>query len=115
MPSNSNCGPLGRQGVYAVLVDITDAVAEELQLPFAAISMEMVYRGLFHFTSVYADGKATDVICQITCNCSACLLMQRSQLTSRSIRFYAFPPPAASNGVTLIVMSCEVIPENVPE
>jgi Transposase DDE domain len=48
--------------LYAVLVDLTDAVAEQLQQPFAAISMEMVYRGLYHFTSVYADGQATDVV-----------------------------------------------------
>jgi len=30
--------------LYAVLVDLTDAVAEALQKPFAAISLEMVYR-----------------------------------------------------------------------
>lgn len=30
--------------LYAVLVDLTDAVAEALRRPFAEISMEMVYR-----------------------------------------------------------------------
>ncbi len=34
--------------LYAVLVDLTDAVAEELNRPFSALSMEMVFRGLYH-------------------------------------------------------------------
>jgi hypothetical protein len=33
--------------LYAILVDLTDAVAEALKQPFAAISMEMVYRSLY--------------------------------------------------------------------
>jgi hypothetical protein len=33
--------------LYAVLVDLTDAVAEALNRPFHALSMEMVYRGLY--------------------------------------------------------------------
>ena len=48
--------------LYAVLVDLTDAVAEALNQPFAAISMEMVYRGLYHFAQAYHRGEATDVV-----------------------------------------------------
>jgi IS4 transposase len=33
---------------YAVLVDLGDAVADELSLPFDRISLEMIYRGLYH-------------------------------------------------------------------
>ena len=33
---------------YAVLVDLGDAVADELSLPFDEISLEMIYRGLYH-------------------------------------------------------------------
>jgi hypothetical protein len=33
---------------YAVLVDLADAVADELSLPFDRISLEMIYRGLYH-------------------------------------------------------------------
>ena len=33
--------------LYAVLVDLTDAVAEALERPTAALSLEMAYRGLF--------------------------------------------------------------------
>ncbi len=36
--------------LYAVLVDLTDAVAQELDQPFAALSLEMVYRSLYFFT-----------------------------------------------------------------
>ena len=34
---------------FAVLVDLGDAVAEELLVPFDSISLEMVFRGLYHF------------------------------------------------------------------
>lgn len=47
---------------YAVLVDLGDAVADELSLPFDRISLEMVYRGLYHFTVAYDQGKTTDPI-----------------------------------------------------
>ena len=47
---------------YAVLVDLGDAVADELSLPFDRISLEMVYRGLYHFTVAYEQGKATDPV-----------------------------------------------------
>lgn len=45
---------------YAVLVDLGDAIADELSLPFDRISLEMVYRGLYHFNVAYDKGKATD-------------------------------------------------------
>jgi hypothetical protein len=47
---------------YAVLVDLADAVADELTLPFDRISLEMLFRGLYHFNHAYANGKATDPI-----------------------------------------------------
>jgi hypothetical protein len=48
--------------VYAVLVDLTDAVAEALGKPFRAVSIEMVYRGLYHFTQAYHRGAATEPV-----------------------------------------------------
>jgi hypothetical protein len=33
--------------LYAVLIDLSDAVAEELNLPLDRISVEMVFRGLY--------------------------------------------------------------------
>ena len=47
---------------YAVLVDLKDAVADELSLPFDRISLEMIYRGLYHFSVAYDKGKALDLI-----------------------------------------------------
>lgn len=47
---------------YAVLVDLGDAVADELTLPFDRISLEMIYRGLYHFSVAYQKGKASDPI-----------------------------------------------------
>jgi hypothetical protein len=48
--------------LYAVLVDLTDAVAEALNKPFHALSMEMVYRGLYHYTVARQRGKAEDPV-----------------------------------------------------
>ena len=54
--------------LYGVLVDLTDAVAEALNRPFAAISMEMVYRSLYFFTSAYQRGEADDLITYLADN-----------------------------------------------
>jgi hypothetical protein len=48
--------------LYAVLIDLTDRVAEVLRRPFSEISVEMVYRGLYHFTMAYHKGKASDPV-----------------------------------------------------
>lgn len=47
---------------YAVLVDLGDAVADELSLPFDRISLEMIYRGLYHFSVAHDKGDADDPI-----------------------------------------------------
>ena len=47
---------------YAVLVDLGDAVADELSLPFDRISLEMIYRGLYHFSVAHDKGNADDPI-----------------------------------------------------
>jgi hypothetical protein len=48
--------------LYAALVDLTDAVAEELDQPLDALSLEMAFRGLYHFTVALQRGEATDPI-----------------------------------------------------
>jgi hypothetical protein len=48
--------------LYAVLVDLADRVAEVLQRPFSEISIEMVFRGLYHFTMDYHRAKAQDPV-----------------------------------------------------
>jgi hypothetical protein len=37
-------------------------LADELSLPFDEISLEMIYRGLYHFTMAHQKGKATDPV-----------------------------------------------------
>ncbi|MBK1720803.1 hypothetical protein CKO23_00875, partial [Thiocystis violacea] len=48
--------------LYAVLVDLTDAVAEALQRPFAELSMEMVYRSLYFVVAEMQRDPTTDPI-----------------------------------------------------
>ena len=45
--------------LYAVLVDLTDAVAAALHRPATTLSLEMVYRGLYHFTQATQRGLTT--------------------------------------------------------
>ncbi|MGB5737545.1 MAG: IS4 family transposase [Thiohalocapsa sp.] len=47
---------------FAVLVDLGDAVAEELRIEFDRISLEMLIRGLYHFSVAYQNGLATDLV-----------------------------------------------------
>lgn len=46
--------------LYAVLVDLSDAIADELGCPLDAMSLEMTYRGLYHYTSAVHRGTTTD-------------------------------------------------------
>ena len=48
--------------VYAILVDLTDAVANLLQRPFVDLSLEMVYRGLYYFRQARQRGEADDPV-----------------------------------------------------
>jgi len=48
--------------LYAVLVDLTDSVAEALEQPFDAISMEMVFRGLYYAAQACHHDPTTDVV-----------------------------------------------------
>lgn len=48
--------------LYAVLVDLTDAVAEALACPVADLSLEMVYRSLYFLTQALQQDPTTDPI-----------------------------------------------------
>ena len=41
---------------------VGDAVADEIGVPFDRISLEMVYRGLYHFSQARAKGNASDPV-----------------------------------------------------
>jgi hypothetical protein len=67
--------------VYAVLVDLTDAVAEALNQPFAAVSLEMVYRSLYYFTRAFQRGEATEVVPYLVVNAKLFGLLKRKRKT----------------------------------
>ena len=47
---------------YAVLMDLSDEIADKLTLPFDSISVEMVFRDIYHFTQALSQGSATNLI-----------------------------------------------------
>jgi hypothetical protein len=47
---------------FALLVDLGDDIANELMLPFDRISLEMVFRGLYHFALARKRGETSDPI-----------------------------------------------------
>ena len=65
--------------LYVVLVDLTDAVAEALNQPFAAISIEMVYRSLYFFTQAHARGQANDVVTYLAANTKLLGIIKRKR------------------------------------
>jgi hypothetical protein len=69
--------------LYAVLVDLSDAVAEELGLPLDAMSLEMTYRGLYHFTSAFHRGEATDPVAYLAAHDDLGLVKRRRKYRDR--------------------------------
>jgi hypothetical protein len=69
--------------LYAVLVDLTDAVAEALEQPFANVSLEMVYRSLYFFTQAYQRGEATDVVVYLAANAKLLGILKRPRKPAR--------------------------------
>jgi hypothetical protein len=65
--------------VYAVLIDLTDAVAEELRQPFAALSVEMIYRGLYHFAQAQQRGEADDVVAYLAAQAKSLGILKRKR------------------------------------
>ena len=45
-----------------MIVDLGDGLADELYVPFDQISLEMIYRGLYHFSVAYQKGITTDPV-----------------------------------------------------
>jgi hypothetical protein len=73
--------------VYMVVVDLSDAVAEALNKPLLAISMEMVYRGLYHFGQAYAKGKADAPVAFLVLHAKLLGIVKRS-LPSQTLWLY---------------------------
>lgn len=79
--------------LYAVLVDLTDAVAEHLNKPFAAISIEMVYRSIYYFATAYHRCETTDPIAYLADNALWLGILKRERKHRR-------PSPLALFGLT---------------
>jgi len=77
--------------LYAVLVDLTDAVADCLNRPMAALSLEMLYRSLYYFTSAFQRGEATDVVDYLAAHATrlGILMRKRSSTPSRFTQLQA--------------------------
>jgi hypothetical protein len=69
--------------LYAVLIDLCDAVAEALNQPFAAIPMEMVYRSLYFFTQARQRGQATDIVAYLAANIKRLGIVKRKRKSAR--------------------------------
>ena len=65
--------------LYVVLIDLSDAVAEALHQPFAAISIEMVFRSLYFFTQAHHRGETNDVVTYLADNAKLLGIVKRKR------------------------------------
>jgi len=77
--------------LYAVLVDLTDSVAESLNQPFAAISMEMIYRSLYFFTQAHQHGQTDDVVTYLAANTKLLGIVKRKHKSAHPSPLKLFP------------------------
>jgi hypothetical protein len=82
--------------LYAVLIDLTDAVAAALNKPFQALSVEMVYRGLYHYTVAQHRGKATDPVAYLAGGAKGLGILKRERkkrATTTDLLYLTIPVP----------------------
>jgi hypothetical protein len=65
--------------LYAVLVDLTDAVAERLKQPWAALSLEMVYRSLSYVTHAHHRGETADPVAYLASHAKLLGIVKRQR------------------------------------
>lgn len=70
--------------LYGVLVDLSDAVAEELDVPLERISLEMVFRGLYFFAGAFQRGQATDPIAYLAAQIDLGIVKRRRKYRERA-------------------------------
>jgi len=69
--------------LYALLGDLSDAVAEELDQPLDRISIELVYRGLYFFAGAHARGQATDPVAYLAAQPDLGIVKRRRKCRER--------------------------------
>jgi hypothetical protein len=77
--------------LYAVLVDLADAVADSLGVPLERVSLEMVFRGLYFFCLAAARGEAADPVAYLAAQPDLGLLKAARPKRDRQ-RLDALPP-----------------------
>lgn len=70
--------------LYAVLIDLVDAVAAKLHQPFARISVEMVYRSLYFVATAAQRGEHDDAVAYLAANADWLGLIKRQRKTRTS-------------------------------
>lgn len=68
--------------LYALLVDLTDQVAETLGVPFAQLSLEMVYRSLYFCTTAAHRGESDNPVAYLAANAKMLGLIKRKRKPS---------------------------------
>lgn len=70
--------------LYAVLYDLTDSVAAQLNQPRAALSLELVYRSLYQVTLAFQRDAATDPVAYLAANAARLGILMRTRATAPS-------------------------------
>ena len=78
---------------YAVLVDLGDAVADEISRPNDRISLEMIYRGLYYFHGASCRGEASDPVKYFAQpdNCKCLGIVKRQRKPNKKLIVAPFP------------------------
>jgi hypothetical protein len=86
--------------LYAVLIDLTDAVAEALERPFAEVSIEMVYRSLYFVVNAVAKDPALDPIRYLADEARELGILKRPRKRSRQKNPHESPPISSNFPLT---------------
>jgi hypothetical protein len=89
--------------LYAVLVDLTDAVAEALKRPYAEISMERVYRSLYFVVGALQRDPTTDPVRYRAEEARDLGIIKRPRKSVRQQR----PPPYVPLDMATNSLTCE--------
>ena len=82
-----------------MLVDLTDAVAEALKQPFAALSIEMIYRSLYFFTRAYQRGEVTEVVAYLAAEAKSLGILKRKRKNAKPSPLLLIPLLLTNSGV----------------
>jgi Transposase DDE domain len=85
--------------LYAVLVDLTDAVADRLRRPVADLSLEMTYRSVPFFTRAFHRGDATDPVAYFATHAQLFGILKRKRRPK--------PPPASRLTYPVTTLICD--------